>query len=46
MQRFMTAREAAYSLRPDQPVYCFRPSVLKEDARHFRAAFPARPPTP
>ena len=42
MQRFMTAREAAYSLRPDQPVYCFRPSVLKEDARHFRAAFPGK----
>jgi len=42
MQRFMTAREAAYSLRPDQPVYCFRPAVLKEDARHFRAAFPGK----
>jgi ornithine decarboxylase len=42
MQRFMTAREAAYSLRPDQPVYCFRPTVLKEDARHFRAAFPGK----
>jgi ornithine decarboxylase len=42
MQRFMTAREAAYALRPDQPVYCFRPTVLKADARHFRAAFPGK----
>lgn len=42
MQRFVTAREAAYALRPDQPVYCFRPTVLKTDARHFRAAFPGK----
>ncbi len=42
MQPFKTAREAAYSLRPDQPVYCFRPAVLKDDARHFRAAFPGK----
>lgn len=42
MQRFMTARDAAQELRPDQPVYCFRPAVLKADARHFRDAFPGK----
>lgn len=42
MQRFVTAREAAFALRPDQPVYCFRPTVLKADARHFRGAFPGK----
>ena len=42
MQRFKTAREAAQALRPDQPVYCFRPAVLKADARHSCAAFPGK----
>ncbi|GGD92480.1 ornithine decarboxylase [Aureimonas endophytica] len=40
MQRFLTARDAAMSLRPDAPVYCFRPEVLAADARDFMAAFP------
>lgn len=42
MDCFDTAREAAYSLRPDVPVYCFRPDVLAADARAFKAAFPGK----
>jgi len=30
------------ALRPDVPVYCFRPSVLAADARAFMAAFPGK----
>ena len=40
MQRFETAREAALTMRPDEPVYCFRPEVLKQDARGFMEMFP------
>jgi ornithine decarboxylase len=39
MRRFVTAREAALALRPDQPVYCFRPEVLAADAKDFLGAF-------
>ena len=42
MQRFANAREAALSLRPDEPVYCFRPAVLKDDARRFMEMFPGK----
>ena len=42
MQRFENAREAALALRPDAPVYCFRPEVLKADARSFMEMFPGR----
>ena len=42
MQRFENAKEAALALRPDEPVYCFRPEVLKADARDFMARFPGR----
>ncbi|MER2536300.1 MAG: alanine racemase [Rhizobiaceae bacterium] len=42
MQRFENAREAALALRPDDPVYCFRPEVLKADARQFMAMFPGK----
>ncbi|MGE0503038.1 MAG: alanine racemase [Rhizobiaceae bacterium] len=42
MQRFANAREAALALRPDEPVYGFRPSVLKEDARAFMGMFPGK----
>ncbi|MCY1705549.1 alanine racemase [Pannonibacter sp. SL95] len=42
MDRFRTAVDAALALRPDQPVYCFRPTVLAEDARNFMAAFPGK----
>jgi ornithine decarboxylase len=34
--------DAALALRPDAPVYCFRPDVLKRDARAFMAAFPGK----
>ncbi|WP_102958921.1 alanine racemase [Mangrovicella endophytica] len=40
MQLFETATDAALTLRPDVPVYCFRPQVLKADATAFMAAFP------
>ena len=40
MQRFATARDAALQLRPDEPVYCFRPKVLVEEAHNFMAMFP------
>ena len=42
MQRFENAREAALALRPDDPVYCFRPNVLKEDCRSFMEMFPGK----
>jgi ornithine decarboxylase len=42
MQRFETARDAALELRPDDPVYCFRPAVLKADAANFMAMFPGK----
>ena len=42
MQRFVNAREAALALRPDDPVYCFRPQVLRDDARRFMALFPGK----
>ncbi|SJZ64090.1 alanine racemase [Consotaella salsifontis] len=40
MLKFATARDAVLELRPDAPVYCFRPEVLAGDARRFMAAFP------
>lgn len=39
MQVFETARDAALALRPDRPVYGFRPSVLTADAQEFLTAF-------
>jgi ornithine decarboxylase len=42
LQRFQTAREAALALRPDVPVYCFHPDVLKADVRNFMAMFPGK----
>ena len=42
MQQFENAREAALALRPDEPVYCFRPEVLKADARQFMEMFPGK----
>jgi ornithine decarboxylase len=42
MQRFENAVEAALTIRPDQPVYCFRPEVLKADARSFMEMFPGQ----
>ncbi|MFG1462055.1 ornithine decarboxylase [Xanthobacter sp. DSM 24535] len=42
MPRFATGSEAALRLRPDQPVYCFRPQVLLADARAFLSLFPGK----
>jgi ornithine decarboxylase len=42
MERYKTAREVAAALRPDEPVYCFRPAVLREDALGFKSAFPGK----
>jgi ornithine decarboxylase len=42
MEQFETARDVAYQRRPDEPVYCFRPRVLAEDAHTFQAAFPGK----
>ncbi|MEX6505425.1 alanine racemase [Jiella sp. M17.18] len=40
MQTFSTAKDAALTLRPDAPVYCFRPAVLAADTKAFMEAFP------
>jgi ornithine decarboxylase len=42
MQRFDNAKDAALAMRPDDPVYCFRPEVLKADARQFMGMFPGK----
>ena len=42
MQRFENAKAAALAMRPDEPVYCFRPEVLKSDARQFVDMFPGK----
>jgi ornithine decarboxylase len=42
MQKFETGEAAALSLRPDQPVYCFRPGVLTAEATAFRERFPGK----
>ena len=42
MQRFENARQAALELRPDEPVYGFRPEVLKADALGFMEKFPGK----
>lgn len=39
---FLTAKDAALALRPDEPVYGFRPAVLREDARAFMREFPGK----
>ena len=42
MRQFATGQEAALTLRPDQPVYCFRPKVLTADALAFKRLFPGK----
>ncbi|MGE0845473.1 MAG: alanine racemase [Flavobacteriaceae bacterium] len=42
MERFETGRDAALTLRPDAPLYCFREGLLKADAKGFREAFPGK----
>jgi ornithine decarboxylase len=37
---FPNAAAMVAALRPEQPVYCVRPHVLRETARHFIDAFP------
>ena len=42
MQKFETARQAALTMRPDEPVYCFHRSVLRADALNFMDMFPGK----
>lgn len=42
LTRYPNARVAALELRPDTPIYCFRPDQLETDANAFRNAFPGR----
>jgi ornithine decarboxylase len=42
MQKFKDAHEAALALRPDEPIYCFHPQVLKAEARRFMEMFPGK----
>ena len=39
MEKFVTAKEAALAMRPDEPVYCFHPKVLADDAKTFMSLF-------
>ena len=39
---FKTGMDAALAMRPDAPVYCFRPGMLAADAKSFMAAFPGK----
>ncbi len=42
IDQFENAQDAALTLRPDVPVYCFRPEVLRQDARNFVSSFPGK----
>jgi ornithine decarboxylase len=42
IDRFDTGHEVALTLRPDAPVYCFRPGMLAADAKAFMADFPGK----
>ena len=42
MRRYENARQAALDLRPDEPIYGFRPDVLKADALGFMDMFPGK----
>ncbi len=42
IDKFETGHDVALSLRPDVPVYCFRPAVLAADAKAFMARFPGK----
>lgn len=39
IDKFNTGHDVALALRPDAPVYCFRPGVLAADAKAFMADF-------
>lgn len=40
MEKFKNAIEAVKILRPDEPVYCFRPDILRQDYKRFTDCFP------
>ncbi|WP_236024888.1 type III PLP-dependent enzyme [Arenibaculum pallidiluteum] len=40
--RYPDAAAMVSAIRPDQPIYCFRPHVLRATARNFIDAFPGR----
>lgn len=42
MPTFESGRDVALTLRPDEPVYGFRPNVLRQEARAFLDAFPGK----
>lgn len=42
LKRFATGRDVAIQMRPDQPVYCFRPAALAADAQAFTSLFPGK----
>jgi len=42
IDKFESGHAAALALRPDAPVYCFRPAVLAADAKAFIEAFPGK----
>ncbi|HSS65686.1 MAG TPA: type III PLP-dependent enzyme [Gammaproteobacteria bacterium] len=41
-RRFKTVEELASTLSPEQPMYCFRPGIVAEQARAFLSRFPGR----
>ena len=42
LPRFASGRDVAIQMRPDQPVYCFRPQVLAADMDAFTSVFPGK----
>ena len=40
MRQFETAEDVVGTLSPETPVYCFRPDVLRKNAREFLTGFP------
>lgn len=42
IDKFESGHAAALALRPDDPVYCFRPAVLAADTKAFINAFPGK----
>src|SRR5919205_492180 len=42
IERYRSGVDAALAMRPDVPVYCFRPRVLIQDAHAFTSAFPGK----
>lgn len=42
MDHYNNGVEATLAMRPDEPVYCFRPDVLRADAQRFKELFPGQ----